>query len=157
MGGPLIELHIPEPTPSVNKFHGYHWSKKAKERKRWSWLVRAARMHVRVPMLPPEHCKLVIDRYGARLLDRDNFIAGTKFLTDSLVAEGFMVDDSPAHLTAEYHQFIGKPYRTIIKIEGNKAWNLALKAASQSNSPPVTKCATGNSSKSAVILAEQVL
>lgn len=153
----MIELHIPEPTPSLNAFYGVHWTKKAKIRKHWSWLVRAARMHVRVPMLPPEHCKLTIERYGQRLLDRDNLIGGCKGLVDALVAEGFMVDDSPAHLTADYHQFIGKPYRTIIKIEGNKAWNLALKAASQSNSQPVTQCATGNSSKSAVILAEQVL
>jgi len=112
----MIELHIPECTPSVNRFHGHHWSKKLKARKHWGWLVRIARMNIKPPMLPPEHARITIERYGARLLDFDNFVAGTKHLCDCLVAEGFAVDDSPAHLTAEYHQFIGKPHRTIVRI-----------------------------------------
>jgi len=78
-------------------------------------------MHLHPPLTPPEHVRLKIERYGARLLDFDNFVSGTKPLTDSLVAEGFILDDSPAHLTAEYHQHIGKPHRTVVRIESQQA------------------------------------
>lgn len=50
------------------------------------------------------------------MLDNDNFVAGTKFLVDALVAEGFMVNDSPAHLEPHYVQHRGAP-RTVITIE----------------------------------------
>lgn len=112
----MITLTIPEATPSVNRLHGYHWSRKARERKKWAWLVRVARQGLLVPLHAPERVSLTIERYGPRLLDHDNYVAGTKFLTDSLIAEGFAVDDSPKHLNAEYIQHIGKPSRTIVRI-----------------------------------------
>lgn len=113
----MIELNFPVATPSVNQLHGRHWSAKAKWRKQWAWMVRAERLRI-VPLQsgPPWQAKVSIDRYGPRLLDNDNFVAGTKQLMDALVAEGFLVDDSPNHLTATYTQHVGKPYRTVVRI-----------------------------------------
>lgn len=152
----MIELHIQESSPSINRFHGHHWLKKSKERKKWSWLVRIARMHVRMPMLPPEHCHVAYHRYGARILDFDNMVAGLKFCQDALISEGFAVDDSPAHLTAVYRQFVGKPYRTIIKIWGDREWNQELKAT-QPKSSPLDTATPSASSKNAILLAEALL
>ena len=113
-----ISLLLPEATPSVNRMHGFHWSKKYKERRKWAWLVKAARLEAGLfHVKPPAKASVQIDRYGARVLDHDNFVAGTKFLTDALVAEGFLVDDSPANITAIYRQHVGKPHRTIVIIE----------------------------------------
>jgi hypothetical protein len=112
----MITLTIPAATPSVNRLHGFHWSLKARERKKWGWLVRIARMGLPAPLYAPEHVSLTIERYGPRLLDYDNYVAGTKFLTDQLVAEGFAVDDSPAHMTVRYVQHVGKPPRTVVRI-----------------------------------------
>jgi len=121
----VIEFTLPFPTPSLNRQFGEHWAQRAKERKKWGWLVRAERLksvldgsHVdHQVMSVMEKSRVTIERYGKRLLDRDNFIAGTKQLTDALVAEGFLVDDSPQHVQIEYRQFTGKPYRTVVRIE----------------------------------------
>jgi hypothetical protein len=52
------------------------------------------------------------------MLDHDNFVAGTKFLQDAIVAEGFVVDDKPKHLEPPvYKQHVGTPHRTEILIE----------------------------------------
>jgi|SRR6185312_3415875 len=112
----MIALTIPEPTPSVNVFHGRHWSRKLRERQKWGWLVRAARLQAHVLPSHPDFVRMRIERFGARILDRDNFIAGAKWLIDALVAEGFASDDSPEHLIVEYTQKVGKPHRTIIEV-----------------------------------------
>lgn len=109
---------IPEPTPSVNRLHGYHWSRKRRERQKWGWLVKQARLAAGIyPTAPSSRVRLTIRRYGPRMLDHSNFVAGLKWLEDALVAEGFLVDDSPAHLEPDYAQHTGKPYRTEITVE----------------------------------------
>lgn len=116
----MIVLEIPESTPSLNVVWGGHWSKKHELRQRWAWLVRAARLKAKV-YDPPKYprARLTIERFGAKHLDHDNFVAGTKPMVDSLVREGFFVDDSPEHITATYIQHPGTKIRkTIIRIEG---------------------------------------
>lgn len=117
----MIELVLPLPTPSMNSLWGHHWSKKARARKQWAWMVRAERLRLlKLGPLPsnvalPLH--VTVDRYGPRVIDADNAIGGSKMLIDALVAEGFLIDDSPAHLQATYRQHVGKPYRTEVRIE----------------------------------------
>ena len=99
-----VVLIIPEPTPSINRLLGQHWTRRKGERDRWSWLVRAARLNAGVT---PQHwpkAYLGVTRYGARVLDVDNCISGAKFLLDALRADGFFEDDSPDKLEAVYAQ-----------------------------------------------------
>jgi hypothetical protein len=115
----MIVLTIDEPTPSVNLLHGHHWSRKKAMRKRWGWLVRAAILKAGVTARPNhERARLTIERYGARVLDSDNYRAGTKWLQDALVAEGFIADDTPAVIGEPVlRQFAGKERKTIVRIE----------------------------------------
>jgi hypothetical protein len=114
----MIELRIPESTPSLNRIWGGHWAKKHEMRKRWQWLVRAARLQAKV-YDPPNYPRAIvtIERYGGKHLDHDNFVAGTKCLMDSLVRERLIAGDSPAHITPTYIQRIGKQRGTIVRIE----------------------------------------
>lgn len=115
-----ITLTIPVPTPSLNRVLGAHWSRKARERLKWGWLVRAARLEARV--YPgshiPQQAKVTIERWGPKLLDADNARLGSKFLTDSMVKERLFADDTLACIgEPEVIQHVGKPYRTIVTIE----------------------------------------
>lgn len=116
----MIVLVIDEPTPSINMHLGHHWSKKREARMRWHWLTKAAVRRAQI-FVPPKwaRAKIRIERYGARILDSDNFRAGTKFLMDSLVHEGIIVDDKPAVVgEPELKQFVSKTERkTIVHIE----------------------------------------
>jgi hypothetical protein len=158
----VIILNIPEATPSANKFHGHHWTKKLKELKKWRLWAKVEKSVLRKESWffpenqPPAKCHVTIERYGARLLDRDNFIAGTKWLMDSLVLEGFLAGDSPAHVFAEYHQFVGMPHRTIIRIEREESWRSSAKQQPSSASK-VSATKTQSASESAVAIAETCL
>lgn len=110
----MITLTIPFPTPSLNKLHGQHWSRLYRERKKWAWLVRAARLEANAEPSNWQRAKVTIERYGAQILDKDNFIAGAKALVDCLRREGFFADDSPAHLESHYVQHVGEPRRTVV-------------------------------------------
>jgi hypothetical protein len=114
----VIELHISEPTPSLNIVWGGHWKNKHELRNRWAWLVRAARLKAKV-YDPPNYPRatLTIDRYGGRHLDFDNFVAGCKPMIDSLVSEKLISGDTPAHICANYIQHVGKQRGTIVRIE----------------------------------------
>jgi hypothetical protein len=113
-----ITLDIPQSSPSFNRLNGQHWSKIAKVRKEWRWLVRIARLNAQVfitPRYPKAHVE--IERFGAKILDHDNFVAGCKALLDCLRYEGFIEDDSPEKCTCRYIQHRSKVKRTLIRIE----------------------------------------
>jgi hypothetical protein len=115
----VIELHISEPVPSLNVVWGGHWSKRQDLRKRWGWLVRAARLQAKV-FDPPNypHATLTIERFGKTHLDHDNFVGGGKVLIDCLVRERLISGDSPAHIgEPKYIQHVGKQRGTIVRIE----------------------------------------
>lgn len=117
----MIVLTIDEPTPSLNRLLGVHWAKKGRIRKHWAWLVKAARLHAKAYESPRwPRARLTIERYGPQLIDHENFAAGTKFLTDSLVQEGFILDDSPKVIgQPTFTQIVSKTERkTIVRIEG---------------------------------------
>lgn len=115
----MIVLEIPEPTPSGNQLNWSHWSKKSAQRKRWGWLVRAARLEARV-FDPPRlaRARITIERHGAKKLDADNARQGCKSLLDSLKVEGLILDDTTAVIgEPRIEQHIGKARKTVIRIE----------------------------------------
>lgn len=124
VNGSSLILTFPEPTPSVNPFHGRHWGMKLRERRKWGWYCQAAALKVReyrdYPPLPMSPAVCSITRYGGRHVDEDNCIAGAKFLIDSLVASGFFVDDSPKHLKLPRpRQVIGTERKTVVTISAS--------------------------------------
>lgn len=115
----MIELHIPEATPSLNRMLGQFWHQRTKQRKRWQWLVRAARLDARYfPLAPFHKARVTITRYGRRICDTDNLVGGTKMLTDSLVREGILANDTPDHVELVVVQHRTDRPRTVVQIEG---------------------------------------
>jgi hypothetical protein len=115
----MIVLHFDEPTPSINLLLGQRWQIRHRERMKWHWLTKAAlrRAQIWVPPKWPK-ARIRIERYGSRMLDADNFRAGTKFLVDSLVHEGIITDDKPSVIgEPELTQHAGKERRTVVTIE----------------------------------------
>jgi hypothetical protein len=116
--GMSYHLVIPKASPSVNVGYGEHWSKKFKVRREWQWLVRIARLEAKAFPEPLSRASITITRYGKRLLDHDNFVAGCKPIQDALRIERFITDDTLEVIgQPHYHQHIGKPHRTEITIE----------------------------------------
>lgn len=107
-------LNIPEAIPSLNKTLRGHWTQKHRVRQKWQWLVRAARLEARLfPSTPLQRARIMIERWGRCRIDYDNFVGGAKQCVDSLISEGFVVDDSPEHILVEYIQHIGEPFTRI--------------------------------------------
>lgn len=113
----MITLDLPLAVPSLNAMNKMHWAKRNRLRGQWQWLVKAAVLNDRIHVRIIPRAKLTIERYGPKKLDNDNFVGGAKQLVDSLVREGFLVDDSPDHLVAQYIQHIDRTPRTIVHIE----------------------------------------
>jgi len=115
----MIVLIIAEPTPSLNALLRGHWAKNHRIRQDWRWLTRAAIRRAQI-WIPPKwaKAKVRIERYGGRVLDADNFRGGTKFLTDALVQEGIIVNDTPAVIgEPELKQIVGKERGTRVYVE----------------------------------------
>jgi len=64
-----------------------------------------------------EKRKITIISHRKRLLDMDNFIGGTKILTDSLEGMELIFLDNTVYLKSEYIQYKSKVERTEIIIE----------------------------------------
>lgn len=115
----MIVLVFDEPTPSLNTMLRGHWSKNNRIRQDWLWLTRAAIRRAQI-WIPPKWAKarIRIERYGGRVLDADNFRGGTKFLTDALVQEGIIADDTPAVIgEPELKQIVGGMRGTRVYVE----------------------------------------
>ena len=115
----MITLDIPEATPSLNRLLGEHWARKHRVRNLWHLLVTSARLDAKVYDRPQlAKARVTIERYGARILDADNCRAGTKFLTDALVKQGLLLNDTPAVIGEPLiRQIISKQRRTVVRIE----------------------------------------
>lgn len=113
----MITLCLEAATPSLNAMNKMHWARRHRLRGQWQWLVKAAVLNDKVTVKTIPNAKVTIERYGAKKLDHDNFVGGAKQLIDSLVQEGFLVDDSPSHVSIRYVQHIDKTSRTLVHIE----------------------------------------
>ena len=98
-------LIVAEPTPSINRLLGRHWTKRRANKQQWWKLLLEASSKTRaIPACWPK-AYIGITRYGAKLLDYDNFVAGCKSaVLDNLRQMGFFEDDSPDKLDAVYSQ-----------------------------------------------------
>lgn len=117
----MIVLTIDEPTPSLNVLLGHHWNRRRKHRDRWRWLTRQALGAAKFWDRPQwRKASLTIERHGPRILDADNYRAGTKFLTDSLVEAGILANDTPEVIgEPALVQVLSKTERkTVVRIEG---------------------------------------
>jgi hypothetical protein len=117
----MIELTIPEPTPSLNPMLRQFWSLRHKDQKRWRWLVRAARLEAKYhPVAPIQKARVTITRHGKRILDKDNLYGGVKGLVDLLVKEGIIAGDTPDHIElVTRQQVVKKPDlpKTVVCVE----------------------------------------
>lgn len=114
----MIELTIPEPTPSLNPMLRQFWVKRTKEQKRWRWLVRAARLEAKYhPTAPIEKARVTVTRHGRRILDTDNLYGGVKGLVDLLVKEGILANDTPDHVELVMRQQKTQTPKTVVQIE----------------------------------------
>ena len=80
-----------------------HWSARRRHDKRWKQLV-ALETRGKWPREQLERAFVVCTRYSAARSspDRDNLVASFKPLIDALQGS-LLVNDSPEHMTAEYH------------------------------------------------------
>ncbi len=113
-------LNLPKP-PSLNKIYsGGHWAIRSKYKNDYKREIKKE--------LDPfdkftcESYSLDI-RYNSRL-DIDNGILVSKFLSDCLVEEGYVEDDSPKYFTSVRIRFDSSLpkniYQVVIKIKGYK-------------------------------------
>lgn len=98
-----LKVEIPMRILSLNKFtRGTHWKYEAYRRK---WF-KVLPLFIRSQTKAPDELRTVkIIRYGLRLYDDDNFIAGCKPLRDFLKGANVIRDDSEKWLRAIYVQF----------------------------------------------------
>ena len=113
---------LPYEIPSLNKFKGWHWSKQAKERKKYELELLVQKMNdfgqQRYVIFPIKRCSIIIKSYRHTLItDPDNRIV--KGLLDALVNQGIIEDDNERLIgKLEYLQFVDrKNRRTEITIE----------------------------------------
>ena len=97
-----ILLRMTRGIRSLNWFFKRSWRVRDRETKIWEGEIYAALMG-RIPKAKGK-MKVLIISHRARMLDKDNFIGGTKTLTDALKRLGLIVDDNPEYLEADYRQ-----------------------------------------------------
>jgi Holliday junction resolvase RusA-like endonuclease len=117
----VIELTIAKATPSLNAMLGQFWHKRTKQKKEWRWLVRAAKLEAKVFLEAPlPRARVTTTRHGRRICDTDNLYGGQKMLSDCLVREGILEDDTPAHIELVAKQIVvrtTKETKTLVQIE----------------------------------------
>lgn len=99
-----LRIEIPG-LPSLQSGAFGHWRARRDHDRRWKTMVHYGTFGRR-PAEPLERALVVCTRYSAaRSVDRDNLVASFKPLIDALANDPTFVltDDSPEHMTAEYH------------------------------------------------------
>lgn len=114
-----IKFVLSAPYPLLNRSLRTHWG----IRKRQQAAIRATILEqiggpAGLPSVPFQKARVVIERHSVGTPDYDNLVGGGKQLIDCLTTPvisksggcqrnrrglGIIVDDSPYHLTAEYH------------------------------------------------------
>lgn len=106
--GDRIEFTLPQPFVLLNVYLRQHWRARKTYQRKTSGLIAQATIHCR-GMVPWDRATLTVTRYSTKLPDQDGM--APKALIDCLVVKsarhpeglGFIVDDSPAHLTLHVH------------------------------------------------------
>lgn len=109
-----ITFDIPKKIESGNKFMWAHWSKYNNYKIRWfEILALTVRKNKKRPR---KMVHIRITSYRQRFLDDDNLRTGCKPIPDYLARNGWIVDDSPEHVSVEYMQERSKETKTIIEL-----------------------------------------
>lgn len=95
----MIRFNLSRPTPLLNQTLRQHWAKRRQDTVDMSWEIKVQTQPLTRPI---EKAVMTIERRSVKEPDQDNFVGGCKGLVDACVSMGFLVDDSPAHLTVEY-------------------------------------------------------
>lgn len=115
-----LTLHLKLPkTISLNTLYaGKHWTFRKKKKDEYKKIVEEEL--ARYDHYSAEGCSIYI-RYNART-DVDNNVLVSKFVADTLVANGWIADDSPQHynrLTIVYDTTVEKNYCEVeIRLRG---------------------------------------
>jgi hypothetical protein len=112
----MIELGIPEATPTLNALTRAHWTKYRQLRRHWSMLVLVAKSEAGAHGNAREPMAVTVVRYGKQPLDPDNLTGGCKVLIDALKDHGLIVDDNPVNLTLHVEQKKDRYPRTHVSI-----------------------------------------
>jgi len=117
-----IILTLPKP-PSLNKIYaGVHWATRLKYKNDYKGSIKAELSN---------HDKFTCESYSLDIsynsrLDIDNGILVSKFLSDCLVQEGYVPDDTPKYFTSVKISFDGtlpkNTYLVKLKIKGYKLY-----------------------------------
>lgn len=101
---------------STNQFFSRgHWGKRTKLKDDYRKLIRACNLQFKVK----NPCKIEFSFYfKGRLLDCDNNSSMGKFITDALVKEGILIDDTPDYVyQVTYRSSKDKKDYVVVRIE----------------------------------------
>lgn len=94
----VVELFVPEASPSLNQFAFSHWRKQFRMKQKWSVFLLTA-IADRNAMKATGKRRMTIVRKGKRSLDIDNIIGGAKgCITDNLRKFGMLLDDDESSI-----------------------------------------------------------
>lgn len=115
-----IKLELPKP-PSLNKIYaGKHWAVRKKYKD--DYKIECKKELAKADRFTADRINFII-RYNSRL-DIDNGILVSKFLADTLVEEGYIIDDRPKYydkVTITFDKEVKKnTYEVIIRCFGYK-------------------------------------
>lgn len=111
----VLDISIPDVTPSLNTLATRHWATKHRMREEWYMRIRAA-MPLDMPKATEgERRRVTIIRHSTGMLDADNFSGGCKMVLDCLrptrkkgkntwYGIGAIWDDDADHVSVNYEQ-----------------------------------------------------
>ena len=113
----IVEFTIDRIPPSLNVVLRTHWIKRRQEQELWNILVIAHRLKLKkVVFRKPVKIIYIVSFKKRRIRDVDNYIGGTKYLTDALKRTFLTRDDSEWLKKIEIGFIIGRQ-QTKVRIE----------------------------------------
>lgn len=113
-----VSFIIPRVPPSLNAMLRDHWIKRSAEQKKWDEHVWAQWMAwSKFLFLNPVKIYYVLSFNSIRPRDLDNYIGGTKYITDALKKTFFIRDDAAWVKSIEVQFIPGKEQTQIIITE----------------------------------------
>lgn len=127
--GRYIGFSLQRTPKSLNVLLGMHWRKRSHEQAVWDSLVfEKWTVFDRFVFTKPVVLKYSLFFDQKRQRDRDNYLGGTKFVTDALKRTFLLRDDSNAIRALTCDFFVGKP-RTVVHISSLDLPNLDAETA----------------------------
>lgn len=114
----VIEFTIPKATPSLNTMLRLHYTKRSEQQKAWDWYVFLAWQNSKkFVFMVPVKVQYTIRFSSTQKRDLDNYIGGTKYVTDSLKRTFLTRDDSEWLQEISVKFELGTEEQTLVHIE----------------------------------------